>query len=145
MTEPSVLRLNLLRAGYLLLIVGLGSQMWPQLIAEGPALEVMHGVALSMLCAIGLLSVLGLRHPLRMLPLLFFEMTWKLIWLLRIALPLWAANRIDAAVASTLSAVLLVVVFPFLVPWRYVARTYIAQPAEPWRRAKGQTPTTIAS
>ena len=73
MTEPSVLRLNLLGAGYLLLVVGLGSQMWPQLIAEGPALEVMHGVALSMLCAIGLLAVLGLRHPLRMLPLLFFE------------------------------------------------------------------------
>ena len=133
MTEPSVFRLNLLRAGYLLLVVGLGSQMWPQLIAEGPALEVMHGVALSMLCALGLLSVLGLRYPLRMLPLLFFEMTWKLIWLTRIALPLWAAHQIDATVASTLSAVLMVVVFPFVVPWKYVAETFISKPAEPWR------------
>ena len=81
MTEPSVFRLNLLRCGYLFLILGLGSQMAPPLIARGPTLEVMHGVVLSMLCALGLLSILGLRYPLKMLPLLFFEMTWKLIWL----------------------------------------------------------------
>ena len=133
MTELSVLRLNLLRCGYLLLILGLGSQMAPPLIARGPELEVMHGVVLSMLCALGLLSILGLRYPLKMLPLLFFEMTWKLIWLVRIALPLWAAHRIDDAVAGTLIAVLMVVVFPFIVPWRYVARTYLGQPADPWR------------
>lgn len=133
MSEPSAFRLNLLRAGYLLLIVGLCSQMAPPLIAQGPTLEVMHGVVLSMLCALGLLSVLGLRYPLRMLPLLFFEMTWKLIWLVRIALPLWIAHSIDEAVASTLVAVLMVVVFPFLIPWRYVARTYLGAPAEPWR------------
>ena len=133
MTEPSVFRLNLLRSGYLLLILGLGSQMAPPLIARGPTLEVMHGVVLSMLCALGLLSILGVRYPLKMLPLLFFEMTWKLIWLVRIALPLWTEHRIDDAVASTLVAVLMVVVFPFIVPWRYVARTYFAQAADPWR------------
>ena len=133
MTEPSVLRLNLLRCGYLFLILGLGSQMAPPLIARGPTLEVMHGLVLSMLCALGLLSILGLRYPLKMLPLLFFEMTWKLIWLVRIALPLWTAHRIDDAVASTLVAVLMVVVFPFIVPWRYVARTYFSQPADAWR------------
>ena len=133
MTEPSVFRLNLLRSGYLLLILGLGSQMAPPLIARGPTLEVMHGVVLSMLCALGLLSILGVRYPLKMLPLLFFEMTWKLIWLVRIALPLWTEHRIDDAVASTLVAVLMVVVFPFIVPWRYVARTYFGHPADPWR------------
>lgn len=60
-------------------------------------------------------------------------MTWKLIWLTRIALPLWETHRIDAAVASTLSAVLMVVVFPFVVPWKYVATAFITNPAEPWR------------
>lgn len=73
----SVFRLNLLRSGYLLLVVGLGMTMWPQLVTEGPRLELMHGVALSMLCALGLLSVPGLRYPLKMLPLLLFEVVWK--------------------------------------------------------------------
>ena len=143
MTEPSVIRLNLLRCGYLLLILGLGSQMAPPLIARGPTLEVMHGVVLSMLCALGLLSILGLRYPLKMLPLLFFEMTWKLIWLVRIALPLWAAGRIDEAVAGTLVAVLMVVVFPFIIPWGYVARTYFGEAADPWRSRP--TATTVPS
>ena len=133
MTEPSVLRLNLLRCGYLLLILGLGSQMAPPLIEHGPTLEVMHGVVLSMFCALGFLSILGLRYPLKMLPLLFFEMTWKLIWVVLIALPLWAADRIDEAVAGTLIAVLMAVVFPFIIPWDYVARTYFGEPADPWR------------
>ena len=118
--------------------------MAPPLMARGPTLEVMHGVVLSMLCALGLLSILGLRYPLKMLPLLFFEMTWKLIWLLRIALPLWTAHRIDDAVASTLVAVLMVVVFPFIVPWRYVAYTYFGQPADPWRSRTAVAPVRRA-
>lgn len=74
MGDVSALRLNLLRAGYLLLVVGIGVAMWPTLLRAGPELELMHGAALSMLCALGLLAVLGLRYPLQMLPLLMFEM-----------------------------------------------------------------------
>ena len=80
MHDISPLRLNLLRGGYLLLVVGIGAGMWPVLLRDGPELELMHGATLSMLCAVGLLAILGLRYPLRMLPLLMFEMTWKTIW-----------------------------------------------------------------
>ncbi len=136
MNDLSVFRLNLLRAGYLLLVVGLGMTMWPQLVTKGPALELMQGVVLSMLCSLGLLSVLGLRYPLKLLPLLLFEVVWKLIWLVRIALPLWMEHHVDAAAASMISAVSVVIVFPFIIPWDHVVRAYFAQPAEPWRLRK---------
>ena len=131
--EPSALRLNILRAGYLLIAVGLGSQVWPAIIHHARPWELMHGVADSLLAALSALAFLGLRYPLKMLPLLYFEMLWKAIWLIAIALPLWQTHRIDPDTADTVQACLMVVIFPFLIPWRYVFAHYLAAPAESWR------------
>ncbi|WP_044561551.1 hypothetical protein [Azospirillum sp. B4] len=134
MPSVSVFRLNALRAGYLLLAAGIGATMWPTLLMRGPALELMHGATLSILCALGLLAVLGLRYPLAMLPLLLLEMMWKTIWTVRIALPLWLDGGLDDDFMGTLGACLIAVVFPFLVPWRHVLDTYVRRAADPWRR-----------
>lgn len=106
--------------------------MWPVLLREGPDLELMHGATLSMLCAMSLLALLGLRYPLQMLPLLFFELIWKLIWTLLIALPLWFADRLNEGVVSTLAACAIALIFPVLIPWGYVLDNYIRRPADAW-------------
>jgi hypothetical protein len=64
----------------------------------------MEGVVQCMLGAIGLLALLGLRYPVRMLPLLFFEMLWKALWLGFIAAPRLIAGQMDDGAWSTLSA-----------------------------------------
>ncbi len=135
-TAPSALRLNLLRAGYLLLVVGLGSMIWPTILHHAQSWELMHGVAASMLGALSALAVLGLRYPLRMLPLLFFELTWKSIWLICVALPLWSAHRLDAAAAETAVECLMAVVFLAVIPWRYAAQTYVTAGGDAWGRAR---------
>lgn len=132
MTEISTLRLTLLRAAYLVLIVGLGLTIWPTILDPAHGWSLMGGVVTSMLGAMSALAVIGLRHPLKMLPLLFFEMTWKAIWLLRVALPLWSAGRLDDATTETVYECLLIAVFPFLIPWRYVFETYIRKAGDPW-------------
>lgn len=133
METPSAFRLNLLRSGYFLLAVGIGIVMWPQLITSGPQLEPMHGITLSLLCALGLLAVLGLRYPLQMLPLLIFELTWKALWLLCVFIPLWQSHRLTDALIENLFAVGIAIVFPFVIPWGYVLRQFVLRRGDPWR------------
>ena len=68
--EVSLARLHVLRAAYLFIVVGLGAMIVPELVDHGP---MARGVIASLLGAVWLLAFLGLRYPLRMLPLLMFE------------------------------------------------------------------------
>jgi hypothetical protein len=129
--------LYLLRFGYLLLVVGLGSSIWPAVIQRVPwalSLAPWNSVADSLLAGLSLLSILGLRYPLKMIPLLLFELTWKSIWLLAVALPLWMSHTpIDANMGQTIQACLMAVIFPFLIPWRYVFATFARGSGDRWR------------
>ncbi len=68
--EVSLGRLYLLRATYLLLVVGLGLMILPAVIRHEPTAR---GVIPSLLGGVWMLAIVGLRNPLRMLPLLMFE------------------------------------------------------------------------
>ena len=135
MPPISTPRLYLLRALYLLLAVGLGLSIWPSILfpPEGPVDA--RTVVRALLGAVGLLALLGLRFPLRMIPLLLFELVWKAIWLVAFALPLWRHGALDAGTSQNafecLAGVILVLV---ATPWDYVYRHYLQGPGEPWRR-----------
>lgn len=135
--EISLVQLYLLRVAYLLLVVGLGSAVWPALFHHESwplTLSPWNGIGTSMLCALSLLALLGIRKPLAMLPLLVFETTWKVIWLTAVALPLWTSHtHIDDVVVQTIQACLMVVIFPLVIPWRYVFANFVAGPADRWR------------
>jgi hypothetical protein len=133
MNQVSLLRLYALRAAYLLLVVGLGVEIWPGVIHHEKPWELMQGVVNCVLAAIGAVALLGLRHPLRMLPLLLFELTWKSIWLTVVALPLWRAHAMDENTWATASACLMAVIFPIVIPWRYLFAHFVAERGERWR------------
>jgi hypothetical protein len=133
MHEVSIFRLYTLRLCYLILAVGLGLFIWPSVIHHTADSAIAHGIQRSLLAGLGLTAVLGIRYPVQMLPLLLFELTWKAIYLLAFALPLWSAHQVTAAAAEDIRACLMVVIFIPLIPWRYVARHYIMQPDNRWR------------
>lgn len=138
MTEVSTVRLYLMRALYALIFVGLGSIMWPRIIHHG-RWDLMEGVAFSMLAALSALSALGIRYPLQMLPLLIFELLWKAIWLLAVALPLWRSNQLDAETMGTVTDCLMgIVLCPIVIPWRYVFENYVKKPGNRWGRVATQ-------
>lgn len=133
MADVSTFRLYLLRAMYLLMVVGLGVTIWPGILQHPTDLALMRGVVRSLLGAVALLAVLGIRYPLKMLPLLFFEFVWKSIWVLAFGLPLWSAHQLDPDAQETLKACLMgVVLVPIVLPWRYVFANYVKVPGDRW-------------
>ncbi|HEV7813995.1 MAG TPA: hypothetical protein VGP06_02710 [Janthinobacterium sp.] len=140
MNQVSLFRLYLLRALYLLVAVGLGIVVWPGVIHHDQPWELMQGVVACMLAAFSALSILGLRYPLQMLPLLLWELLWKSIWLIVVALPLWSAGQMDQSTRETASACLMVVIIPFVIPWRYVLAHYLKNPGDRWRPGKRLPP-----
>ncbi len=130
--EVSLVRLYVLRAVYLLLLVGLALTIWPLLFDQRPGWPLMNSVVASMLTALSLLAALGIRYPLQMLPLLLFELLWNTIWLLAVALPAWQAGRLDAAMSSTIFDCLPVVLVLLAVPWPYVFRHYVKKAGDRW-------------
>jgi hypothetical protein len=136
MSEVSTLRLYILRATYLLIAVGLGSGIWPQVLEFAQPPTMMTGVARSMLAAVTLMAALGIRYPLKLLPLLLFELACKTIWLLAVAYPMWRANQIDPDTWETVKACLMGwVIFPIAIPWRYVWTNYVMAPGDRWTSA----------
>lgn len=135
MQEVSTLRLNVLRATYVLIAVAMGMQIWPLILRHPADVAHMTGVVRSMLGAITLLAaLLGIRYPLKMLPLLFVEFAWKAIWVLSFGLPLWRAGQLDAGTAETMQACLMgVVLVPLVLPWGYVWTQYVRAPGDRWR------------
>jgi len=134
MSEVSTFRLYLLRSLYLLMTVGLALMVWPRFLTSSLNTPHMAGVVRSVLTAVSLLALLGLRYPLKMLPLLFFELGWKLIWVLAFGLPLWRSGQLTAATGETLKACLMgVVLVPIAVPWDYVFRHYVRAGGDRWR------------
>lgn len=132
MNTISTFRLYLLRAGYLVLVIGLGMEMWPAIVGQVYGMKIDAGMVTCMLWALSVLSILGLRYPLQMLPLLLFEITWKAAWLLTVALPHWTRGQWNQDLAATTFAVSLVVIFLPLVPWSYVFRNYVQKTGDRW-------------
>ena len=129
--EVSLLRLYVLRATYLLLVVGLGAMILPSLVRHEP---LARGVIASLLGGVWVLAFLGLRYPLQMLPVLMFELAWKTIWLVSFGLPQWWSGQVPPTFAEDFTNILSgVVLMPLVIPWGYVYRHYVKQRSTRWR------------
>jgi hypothetical protein len=139
MVSPT--RLLFLRAVYLLIAVAMGAQVWPQIITHSGNWVGAAGSVKAMLGALTILCVLGLRYPLKMLPILFWEMAFKTIWLSVVALPAWLTQTMDADIAENTFACGLVVLVYAATPWRYVFQEFAKVGGDPW---KPQAPKSVS-
>ena len=128
--DVSLVRLYILRAMYLVLVVGLGAMIVPEILSHEPA---SRGVIASLLGAVWLLAFVGLRYPLEMLPLLMFEFAWKLIWMAFYGLPQWMSGQRPPTFAEDSFNIAFGAVLLFVIPWGYVWRRFVKRPSTGWR------------
>ena len=112
---------------------GLAVFKWPLLFDHEPW-SLADGTVECLLVGMSLLALLGLRYPVRMLPILLFEVSWKLMWLGVVALPLWLDGHLDPATSEQVGKVLWVAIVIAVIPWRFVVASFATAAAEPWRR-----------
>jgi hypothetical protein len=125
----SLFRIYVLRAMYLVLVVGLGAMIVPEILSHEPA---SRGVIPSLLGAVWLLAFLGLKYPLEMLPLLMFEFVWKLVWMIAYGLPQWSAGQYPPTFAEDSFNIAFGAVLLFVIPWGYAWRHYAKRPGARW-------------
>ena len=131
--EVSLFRLYTLRVAYLIMAGGLGVYVWPSVIHHSNDYAITHGAEVAMLAGLGLVAALGLRYPVKMLPILLFEVVWKAIYLIAFAYPVWSAHQVTPAMAEDIKAVSMVAILLPLIPWRYAFTQYVMKRGERWR------------
>ncbi len=128
--EVSTIRLYLMRVVYLGNCVMLGIDVWPRIVHHEGVWDPLPGVAFSFWAALSVLSGLGIRYPLAMLPVLLLQLIYKSVWLVAVDIPLRSAGRsteltnifIAGAVADLI-----------VIPWPYVLRHYVMKRGDRWK------------
>jgi hypothetical protein len=134
----SAVRLIVMKVIYGGTFLFVGVDAWKTILTHSGPWDPMQGVAWSFWAAYGTVMVLGLRYPMKFLPLLLLQVLYKLVWLAGVGYPLWSTGHLmDSSVkpemlpASQLAAVfvLAVVIDVAVIPWRYVLRNYVLKGA----------------
>src|SRR5215213_378203 len=152
MSEVSTFRLYLLRAMYVFMVVGLAIFKLGPAILHPENLSPQDSVVISLLGGFALLAVLGIRYPLKMLPLLFFEFVWKAIWVLALGLPLLLSGQLEPNVSfggteTLINCLLGIVLVSIVTPWGYVFKHYVKAPGARWgsKQATSRAPVTSSA
>ena len=128
--DTTLLRLYFMRLLYLLNFAMLGLQVWPTIINHPGPWDPVKGVSYSFWAALSALSILGLRYPLKMVPLLLLQLLYKSIWILAVALPMWSTFRSEELTrVMGLGALVDIAV----IPWPYVLANYGKTRGDRWR------------
>ncbi|WP_404340182.1 hypothetical protein [Pseudoalteromonas mariniglutinosa] len=85
-----------------------------------------EAVAWSVWAAFSTLALLGIFRTVEMIPLLLFEIFYKVLWLILVAYPLWQTNKLVGSGFEDTAFAFSLVVLPILaVPWHYVVNHYV--------------------
>jgi hypothetical protein len=118
------INIYLLRLMFLLIVLFVASDSWSAILKHEGPWDHVRAAAVCMWAAFSVLAVFGLISPLKWLPLVMFEIFYKIIWLVIVAYPLWSTNQLAGSPAEGMTQAFAWVVLPIVaMPWAYAFRT----------------------
>lgn len=119
-------KIYLLRLLYFLVFIFVGYDSWTYIFNFDGQGDHVRAAAFCMWASYSLLSGIGVVYPLKMLPIVAFEILYKVVWLLIIAYPLWSASQLAGSPAEGMTSAFLWVVLPIIaMPWKFTFYTYV--------------------
>ncbi|MHC1680278.1 MAG: hypothetical protein AB9860_03385 [Methanomassiliicoccales archaeon] len=129
-SDEIVKKIRLMKVMYLLTIVIAGGIGLMILIAPDQVMDamgfpepepIMVGIAASVYLAFGLLSVLGLKAPLKFCPVLLLQLTYKSVWFIAVILPLLVTGDLPDYAWMTIGIFAVFVIGDLIaLPFRYL-------------------------
>lgn len=119
-------KLYLMRFLFVITFLFLGKDAWTELFTHEGIWNHVEGVAWSFWAAYSTLMILGLRRPLKMIPLLLLQFLYKSVWLIAVAFPLYRINQFDDAKSLTIIFIVGIILDLLIIPWRYVFKKYFS-------------------
>jgi hypothetical protein len=123
------INIYLLRVLYFLMFFVLGRETWTHILTHQGLWNPTDAVVWCVWTAFATLAGLGIIRPLKMLPIIFLEIFYKLLWLMLVAYPLWSKGTLTGSPAEGITSAFLWVPLPIVaVPWGYAFVNYIYNP-----------------
>ncbi len=123
----SSLRLYLMRGLYFLTFIGLVFDNWSTILFPTDQMDTLTGVAISFWASYSLLMGMGVRYPIKMLPLLFLQLLYKSAWIIGTYLPPTRTGSLNEDLTSFFWICVVAIVLDLLViPWKFVFRNYVS-------------------
>jgi hypothetical protein len=120
------INIYLLRILFTLMFLFVAYDSWKHIFNHTGPWDNMNAAAWCMWAAYTTIGIIGVLRPLKMLPIVFFEIIYKLTWLAIVAYPLWVKNKLTGSPAEGMTSVFSWVVLPIVaMPWRYFFMVYI--------------------
>jgi hypothetical protein len=125
-----------LRLFFFLMLVAVTPTAWSVLLAHQGPWDPLHAVTWTVWATYPALALFGLFRPLRWLPLMFFTIGYKALFLALVAYPLWRAGTLWGTPTGEIAGSFLPLpLLAAVVPWGYAWRTYFAPP---WLRNRAR-------
>jgi hypothetical protein len=121
-----LINIYLLKLLFTLMFLFLTYDSWTHILHHTGPWDPANSAAWFMWGSCSVIAVIGIRRPLKMLPIVLFEVIYKTAWLIVVAFPLYQRNQLTGTPAEGMAHNFMLVILPIVaMPWRYFFRTYI--------------------